>query len=99
MRHRFGRRSLDDPLAPVKQPTWLVLRGPFRDALEFRELAPGADLRASLASEWERLQAAGWVMEPMPMSRASSVFFCSRDGQRCMVGIERYDPRLPLPMR
>lgn len=29
------------------------------------------------------------------MGRASSVFFCSRDGLRCMVGIGHYDPCPP----
>lgn len=97
MRHRFGRRSSHDPLAPIKERTWLVLRGPFRDVQEFRELAPGADLRAVVGGERERLQAAGWRVEPM--SRASSGFFCTLNGQRCMVGVERRDPRLPPPMR
>lgn len=97
MRHRFGRRSRHDPFASVNEKTWLVMRGPFRDALEFRELAPGADRRACLTGEWERLQAAGWVVEPL--SDTWSGFFCSRDGQRCLVSIERYDPREPLPMR
>jgi hypothetical protein len=54
-----GALSLVDPLLPLPQPTWLVVRNVHRQALEWRRLAPGLDLRAILNYEREQRTAAG----------------------------------------
>jgi hypothetical protein len=87
------RRTRYDPLQRLQQPTWLVVRNKHRQPLEWRQLAPGADLRAMLlAARTERI-AAGWVCTEV--GRHESVFMAERDGERLETGIERYDPAGP----
>jgi hypothetical protein len=87
------RRRPTDPLLPLPQPTWLVVRNVHRQALESRQLRPSADLRAILGSERDQRAAAGWACEDI--GRVCSFFFAVCDGQRVQVGIERYDPDGP----
>jgi len=92
MRHTSRKRSEPDPLAPVNEPAWLVVRQ-FRDPLEITPLTPMADLRSILVAAREARRAAGWTVEEI--GGRSSSFFCSKDGKRVMVGIERRDPASP----
>ena len=87
------RRSSYDPLKAIPEPTWLVVRDKCTRVLEVRPLARRADLRAILNAAREARIAAGWRADPI--GRASSSFFCSKDGMRLMVGIERRDPANP----
>jgi len=89
MRHTSRKRSEPDPLAPIDEPPWLVVRQ-FWDPLEVTPLAPMADLRNVLVAAREARKVDGWVVEEI--GRRSSSFFCSKDGTRVMVGIERRDP-------
>lgn len=87
------RRSSYDPLKPVSEPTWLVVRDKCTQVLAVQLLERRADLRAILNATREARMAAGWRAEPI--GRASSSFFCSKDGMRVMIGIERRDPSNP----
>ncbi|HTV79354.1 MAG TPA: hypothetical protein VMF03_13930 [Steroidobacteraceae bacterium] len=84
-----------DPLLPVPQATWLVVHDMLRRPLEWRQLAPGADLRAILTHEREERLAAGWDCDEI--GRVCSFFFAVRKGVRIQVGIGRYDPAGPGP--
>lgn len=87
------RRSSYDPLKAIAEPTWLVVRDKCTQVLEVRPLERRADLRAILNATREARIAAGWKADPI--GHASSSFFCSKDGTRVMVGIERRDPSNP----
>lgn len=87
------RRSSYDPLKAIPEPTWLVVRDKCTQVLEVQRLERRADLRAILVAAREARIAAGWKADPI--GRASSSFFCSKDGTRVMVGIERRDPAGP----
>lgn len=87
------RRSLPDPLATTDESTWLVVRDVFREALEVTRVEPKADLHAVLNAARGARVAAGWKADPI--EHRCSFFFCSKDGTRVMVGIERRDPANP----
>jgi hypothetical protein len=59
-------------------------------------LAPMADLRSVLVAAREARRAGGWTVEEI--GHRSSSFFCSKNGRRVMVGIERRDPAKPPSM-
>ena len=80
-----------DSLTPVDHPTRLTVRHPFGELLESRELAPGADLRGVLMSEYAKRAADGWSCEEPPAKNFAG-FFCSRNGLRVLVGISPQDP-------
>jgi hypothetical protein len=83
------------PTDPLQQPTWLVVRNKHRQALEWRRLARGADLRAILNYERDQRMAAGWTCDDI--GRHCSFFFAGRSRERIQVSIERYDPAGPGP--
>ena len=87
------RRRPIDPLLPLAQPTWLVVRNVHRQALESRLLAAGADPRAILNYERDQRTAGGWVCEDIAWM--CSFFFAVRDKHRTQVTVERYDPDGP----
>lgn len=91
------RRSEPDPLAPIDQPTWLVAWGPFRDVLESTWLPPETDLRGVLETARRARMSEGW--DAQVIGSRCSFFFCTREGIRIMVAIERRDPALPPAMR
>jgi hypothetical protein len=88
------RRTNYDPLAPITALTWLAARDKYGKVLESRELAPGADLRAIITAERNRLLTEGWAADEI--GRCSAFFYCTRDGERVEVGILRRDPSQPL---
>jgi hypothetical protein len=81
-------------LAPVAEPRWLVVRDPFRTALEVTEIPPGADLRSILASAREVRIAGGW--DAQEIGRSCGFFFCTKADQRLEIAIEAYDPAQPI---
>jgi hypothetical protein len=87
------RRSSYDPLAAVPEPTWLVVRDKCNQVLEVQPLDSRADLRATLNAARDKRIAEGWKADPI--TRATGCFFCTKDGVRLMVGIERRDPAKP----
>jgi hypothetical protein len=70
-----------------------VVRNGHRQALEWREIAPGVDLRAILEAARSELTAASWICDDI--GRACGFFFAVRGAERIQVAIERYDPGGP----
>jgi hypothetical protein len=89
------RRNRYDPLQPLQQPTWLVVRNSYRQPQEWREIAAGIDLRSTLEKSRVERIAAGWTCEDI--GRVCSFFFAERQGERIQVTVERYDPGGPGP--
>lgn len=87
------RRTRYDPLQPIAQPTWLVVRNKHRHALQATAHAPSADLRAILQTARAERTAAGWVCDDIGPS--CGFFFAERAAERVCVSIERYDPAGP----
>jgi hypothetical protein len=87
------RKRPTDPLLPLPQATWLVVRNAHRRAQEWRRLAPGLDLRSILGYERNQRIAAGWACENI--GRVCSFFFATREGVRIQATVERYDPTGP----
>jgi hypothetical protein len=70
----MGRyRSVPDPLATVSEPRWLVVRDRASRPVVNRALPGGADLKATLAAERQRLIGEGWRADPM--TRYSFVYW------------------------
>jgi hypothetical protein len=89
------RNRPTDPLQPLQIPTYLVARNMCRQLLEWREIAPGVDLRATLEAVRADRMAAGWICDDI--GAVCSFFFAELAGERVQVGIERYDPDGPGP--
>ena len=87
MRQRRGRT---DPLLPVNEPRWLVIRDRFRRVLKSRTLPPNADLHRAMVEESARRRRAGWVVEDIPPYCA--FFFCDLENERVCVSIECFEP-------
>jgi hypothetical protein len=87
------RRNRQDPLLPLPQPTWLVVRNGCRQPLEWQRIAAGVDLRATLEKSRSQYSAGGWECEDI--GRVCSFFFAVREGVRIQVTVERYDPAGP----
>ena len=68
----------------------IVARNALSEVVESRALPPGADLRAVLVGEREARLAASWACEGIGPTGAC--FFCTRDGARQLVAIERRAP-------
>ena len=83
------RYNRPDPLATVREPRWLVVRDRVSVPIRYTELSPGADLRAALAQERERLIANGWRADKLTRY---SFCFCDRDNDRVCITIECYEP-------
>jgi hypothetical protein len=96
MRHTSRRRSEKDPLTPLSEVTWLLVRDEWRTVLTSRPLEPMTDLRAILEAERQARIADGWDADPI--GRRTAFFFCKREGQRRLTIIERHDPALPSPI-
>jgi hypothetical protein len=89
------RRQLYDPLRPVAQTCWLVVRDKHRRAVEVREVPPATDLRATLNGVRDERIAAGWTCAPLGPSQG--FMFCERAGERFQIAIERFHPDDPGP--
>jgi hypothetical protein len=84
------KRGVADPLKPIDEPRWLVIRNRCRQALEYRELWPGSDLRGALEAECARRAAEGWHVEDIPANCAFC--FCHRGKERVCISIECFEP-------
>lgn len=84
------RRSAQDPWETVNAHRWLVVRDRYSVTLEYRELRPNADLRATMASERERRIVAGW--QATQIKGNVSFIFCERGGERVCISIEYFEP-------
>jgi hypothetical protein len=87
---RCGRRSRPDPLTPVNERRWLVVRDELSQPVEAVTLAPLADLRAALLEERQARAQEGWQVDEV--APAVAFFFCTRDGSRRCIRIEAFAP-------
>jgi len=83
-------RQSPDPLAPIPEPAWLVVRDAHGDVLDASELAPNSNLRAVLTIARGRRIDEGWVAQEIGAHCA--FFFARRDGERVLVGVELRAP-------
>src|SRR3569833_2276980 len=84
------RRGRPDPLERTREPRWLVVRDRARRAVEIRELAAGADLRAAIAAKQTELASKGWRVGSIP--RMCAFFFAVREYVRVCVAVECFEP-------
>src|SRR5689334_3226055 len=84
------RRGRTDPLRPVSEPRWLVIRDRFSRVMASLALPPNADLRAAIQAESARRRRAGWIVQEVP--RNCAFFFCDLENERVCVSIECYEP-------
>lgn len=84
------RRGRNDPLTPVNEPRWLVVRDRGSRPIEYRELWPGADLHAAMEAERVRRAADGWTVDDIP--HYCSFCFCERGEERVCISVECYEP-------
>jgi hypothetical protein len=84
------RRGQADPLQPVNEPRWLVIRDRFSRVIESKSLPVNADLRAAIQAERDRRRKAGWAVGDTP--RNCAFFFCDLENDRVCVSIECYEP-------
>jgi len=68
----------------------LVVRDRASRAVEFLELAAGADLRAAIAAKQRELAGKGWRVGSIP--RKCSFFFADRENERVCVSVECFEP-------
>ena len=94
MRHTSRKRSRYDPLRPLNEPTWLVVRSQTGFVLDSHKLAPGADLRAILMAARDTRIARGWMADDIGV--CCSFFFSRLGSERVITGIERIPPQDPL---
>jgi hypothetical protein len=85
------RRALFDPFACTSEQRWLVVRDQHGSIIESSELTPELDLRRLFVASILEWMDAGWVVGEL--SSVAAAFFCTRATERCMVAIERLDPR------
>lgn len=90
MLRAMRRKSHPASLQPTNTATWLVVRDSMNRLVESTQLVPGADLRRALVCARARLIATGWSADEI--GRNVSFFFCAREGERHMVGIEYRPP-------
>ena len=74
----------------MPEPRWLVVRDRYSQAIEYRELWPGADLRGAMEAERARRAADGWHVEDVPKNCAFC--FADRDAERLCISIECFEP-------
>ena len=87
------RRSLPSALTHVDAPRWLRVLTLASEPIEARELPPGADLRAELQRQVDRMRAEGW--EPEGGIDWGSVFM-RRGHQRVEVRVSASPPGAPV---
>jgi hypothetical protein len=89
------RRQRYDPLQPIAQTCWLVVRDRHRHAVEVRAIPAGTDLHATLNGARDERIAVGWSCTEI--GRSQGFIFCERAGERLQIVIERFHPDDPVP--
>lgn len=88
---RHGPPHTPPPIRPPhahhQRSTWLVVRNALGEVVDVTALEPQTDLRTILTGCQGRTGCVGWDCEEI--GRACASFFCSRDGSRELVAIER----------
>ena len=91
------RRASFDPLIPVGEPRWLVVRRMDQALVDSTRLAPGADLKAAFVHALAAYADAGWTLEGFSSDMACA--FCHRADERRIISVECFDPRKPKGQR
>jgi hypothetical protein len=90
-------RASFDPMLPVNEPRWLVVRRMDQGLVESTWLAPGADLKAAFVHALAAYADAGWTLERFSSDVACA--FCHRTDERRIISVECFDPKKPAPVR
>jgi hypothetical protein len=86
-------RASFDPLMPVNEPRWVVVRRMDQALVESTCLAPRADLKAAFVHALAAYADAGWTLERFSSDVACA--FCHRTDERRIISVECFDPRKP----
>jgi hypothetical protein len=90
-------RASFDPLMPVNEPRWVVVRRMDQGLVESTCLAPRADLKAAFVHTLAAYADAGWTLERFSSDVACA--FCHRTDERRIISVECFDPKKPSPQR
>lgn len=86
-------RASFDPLMPVNEPRWVVVRRMDQALVESTCLAPRTDLKAAFVHALAAYADAGWTLERFSSDVACA--FCHRTDERRIISVECFDPRKP----
>lgn len=89
------RRGRYDAMAPIPEPTWLVVRNEIQKPLKIEKLEPGADPRMVMVKAMAHSIGLGFEVEELPGT--IPIYFCRKGDERRRVMIERVDPLEPPP--
>jgi len=84
------RRGRTDPLNPVNEPRWLVVRDRCSQVIEYLELPPRTNLHAAMDAERTRRAADGWIVDDIP--HYCSFCFCDKGDERICIAIDCFEP-------
>ncbi len=90
-------RASFDPLMPVNEPRWVVVRRMDQAVMESTALPPRSDLKAAFVHALAAYADAGWTLERFSSDVACA--FCHRTDERRIISVECFDPRKPGPHR
>lgn len=77
-------------MAPVPQPTWLVVRDETQRPVKIEALDAGVDPRMVMVKVMARSIGLGYEIEELPGT--IPIYFCRKGDERRQVSIERADP-------
>ena len=87
---RAMKRTRYDSMAPVPEPTWLVIIDQHTKPLLVRQLAPMTDPRMVMIEAMSQSIRRGFEVEELPGTMP--LYFCKKDGERRQVYIARRPP-------
>jgi hypothetical protein len=91
------QRASFDPLMPVNEPRWVVVRRMDQAVVESTWLPPRTDLKAAFVHALAAYADAGWTLERFSSDVACA--FCHRTDERRIISVECFDPKKPAPQR
>jgi hypothetical protein len=84
------KRARFDAMAPVPEPTWLVISDDRQIPIGVHELAPNTDPRMVLIQQMARSIGKGWEVEELPGT--IPIYFARKGDQRRCISIVRKRP-------
>jgi hypothetical protein len=90
-------RASFDPLMPVNEPRWVVVRRMDQAPIECTLLPPLTDLKAAFVRALAAYADAGWTLERFSSDVACA--FCHRTDERRIISVECGDPAKPRTNR
>jgi len=91
------QRASFDPLIPVNEPRWLVVRRMDQGLVESTCLVARTDLKSAFVHALAAYADAGWTLERFSSDVACAFFH--RTDERRIISIECFDPQKPSPQR